>query len=54
MGCPRACGFIKVSFKTLKAMLLCSSHKIVWELLLLSKTTRGLAFREKFGIQFWQ
>ena len=36
--------------KALKAMLSSSSHKIEFGLLLL----RGLAVREKFGIQFWR
>ena len=53
VGCPRVCGFIKLSFKALKAILSGSSHKIVLGLLF-SKIYRHLAVREKFGIQFQQ
>lgn len=40
--------------KALKAMSSYSSHKIGSGLLFFSKIYRGLARREKFGIQFWQ
>ena len=45
---------IKPFFKALKALLSGSFHKIGSGLLLLSKTYRDLAIREKFGIHFWQ
>lgn len=50
---PKAGGFIKLSFKTVKDMLSSSSYKIGSVLLMLSKTYRGLVIGEKFGTQFW-
>ena len=54
LGCPRAGGFTKLSFRALKTMSSVSSLKISLRFLLLSKTYRGLAIGEKFGIQFQQ
>lgn len=51
LGCPRAGGVIKLSFKALKAMMLCSSHKIGFGLFC-SKRYRWIALTERLGIQF--
>ena len=45
-------GFFRLSFKVLKTVSSSSSHKMGLGLLLLSKTYRDLAIREKFRIQF--
>ena len=52
IGRPKADEFIKLCFKPLKAVLCLSSHTIRSELLLLNKTYRDVAIREKFEIQF--
>ena len=41
-------GFFRLSFKVLKTVSSSSSHKMGFGLLLLGKTYRGLAIREKF------
>ena len=41
-------GFFRLSFKVLKTVSSSSSHKMGFGLLLLRKTYRGLAIREKF------
>ena len=54
MGCPRAGGIIKLSFKALEALFSDSSPTIDLGLLLLSRTYSGLTIREQLGIQFQQ
>lgn len=53
LGCPRDGMVINFSFKALKAMLFCSSHKI-GSGLFFSKRYRWLALAERLGIQFQQ